>query len=52
MSVPVHSINPQGIIELINKKIVSGYREGGAIVVARYGVNKTTLKKLLKKEKA
>jgi len=36
---------------LIDAKIVSGYNDGKNTIVATYGVNKTTLKKLLEKSK-
>jgi len=37
--------------DLIKNKIISSYSDGVDTIVARYGVNKTTLKKLLKEEK-
>jgi len=36
--------------KLKRKKIVSTYTEGVFEIVARYGVNKSTLKKIFKKE--
>ena len=37
-------------LDLANKKIVSLFEADGNMVVARYGTNKSTLKKLLAKE--
>jgi hypothetical protein len=40
------------IAEIIKAKIVSSYEDkDGNIIIARFGVNKTTLKKLLEKSK-
>ena len=36
---------------LVSNKLLSGYSNEGYIIVARYGVNKTTLKKLLERSK-
>ena len=49
MSKVIYIINPTGIVELGNKKIVSIYAGAKGVIVARYGVNKTTLKKILAK---
>lgn len=35
--------------DLVSKKIVSAVKMQGAIIVGRYGVNSTTLRKILKK---
>lgn len=40
-----------GIDILVTKKIISAYRgDDTSIIIARYGTNKSTLKKLLAKE--
>ena len=38
------------IKDFVDKKLISSYGEAGKIIIARYGVNKSTLNKILKKE--
>jgi hypothetical protein len=52
MSKVLYMINPASVLDLAKKGIISAYQGAGGIIVARHGVNKETLKKLLKKEKA
>jgi hypothetical protein len=43
------TVDTISIQDLAKKKIVSAVFKDGDVIVARYGVNKTTLKKILKK---
>jgi len=42
------SPNNAKVLILANRGFISSYSHNGKIIVARYGVNKTTLKKILK----